>query len=44
MQAHHRAHEDTRRAFLRDLVAFYVVFEGMWLHTGFARILSRCLK
>ncbi|HVV09577.1 ribonucleotide-diphosphate reductase subunit beta [Amycolatopsis sp.] len=26
--------------FLRDLVAFYVVFEGMWFYTGFAQILS----
>ncbi|MBX3166618.1 MAG: ribonucleotide-diphosphate reductase subunit beta [Candidatus Eremiobacteraeota bacterium] len=25
---------------LRDLVAFYVVFEGMWFYTGFAQILS----
>jgi ribonucleoside-diphosphate reductase beta chain len=28
------------RIFLRDLVAFYVVFEGMWFYTGFAQILS----
>src|SRR5688572_13549839 len=28
------------QAFLRDLVAFYVVFEGMWFYTGFAQILS----
>src|SRR5688572_15144386 len=28
------------RAFLRDLVAFYVVFEGMWFYTGFAQVLS----
>ncbi len=28
------------RAFVRDLVAFYVVFEGMWFYTGFAQILS----
>lgn len=28
------------RAFLRDLVAFYVVFEGMWFYTGFAQLLS----
>ncbi|MEG9884571.1 MAG: ribonucleotide-diphosphate reductase subunit beta [Hyphomicrobiales bacterium] len=28
------------RDFLRDLVAFYVVFEGMWFYTGFAQILS----
>ncbi|WTL11284.1 ribonucleotide-diphosphate reductase subunit beta [Kribbella sp. NBC_01505] len=27
-------------AFLRDLIAFYVVFEGMWFYTGFAQILS----
>jgi ribonucleoside-diphosphate reductase beta chain len=26
--------------FLRDLVAFYVVFEGMWFYTGFAQVLS----
>jgi ribonucleoside-diphosphate reductase beta chain len=26
--------------FLRDLVAFYVVFEGMWFYTGFAQILA----
>lgn len=26
--------------FLRDLVAFYAVFEGMWFYTGFAQILS----
>ncbi|MBA5723531.1 ribonucleotide-diphosphate reductase subunit beta [Candidatus Liberibacter sp.] len=26
--------------FLRDLIAFYVVFEGMWFYTGFAQILS----
>jgi len=26
--------------FLCDLVAFYVVFEGMWFYTGFAQILS----
>lgn len=28
------------QAFLRDLVAFYVVFEGMWFYTGFTQILS----
>ncbi|MEM7052733.1 MAG: ribonucleotide-diphosphate reductase subunit beta [Acidobacteriota bacterium] len=28
------------RLFLRDLVAFYVVFEGIWFYTGFAQILS----
>jgi ribonucleoside-diphosphate reductase beta chain len=28
------------QAFLCDLVAFYVVFEGMWFYTGFAQILS----
>ncbi|MGW6444321.1 ribonucleotide-diphosphate reductase subunit beta [Lentzea sp. NPDC055074] len=28
------------QAFLKDLVAFYVVFEGMWFYTGFAQILS----
>src|ERR1700712_4832535 len=27
------------RAFLRDLIAFYVVFEGMWFYTGFAQTL-----
>lgn len=31
---------DADRAFLRDLIAFYVVFEGMWFYTGFAQILS----
>jgi ribonucleoside-diphosphate reductase beta chain len=31
---------ETNRAFLRDLIAFYVVFEGMWFYTGFAQILS----
>lgn len=31
---------DTDQAFLRDLIAFYVVFEGMWFYTGFAQILS----
>ena len=31
---------ETDKAFLRDLVAFYVVFEGMWFYTGFAQILS----
>jgi len=31
---------DKDRAFLRDLIAFYVVFEGMWFYTGFAQILS----
>lgn len=31
---------DRDRAFLRDLIAFYVVFEGMWFYTGFAQILS----
>jgi len=28
------------QALLRDLIAFYVVFEGMWFYTGFAQILS----
>jgi len=31
---------ETDQAFLRDLVAFYVVFEGLWFYTGFAQILS----
>ena len=31
---------ETDRALLKDLVAFYVVFEGMWFYTGFAQILS----
>ncbi|MEW5839260.1 MAG: ribonucleotide-diphosphate reductase subunit beta [Pseudomonadota bacterium] len=31
---------DGAQNFLRDLVAFYVVFEGMWFYTGFAQILS----
>jgi ribonucleoside-diphosphate reductase beta chain len=28
------------QALLRDLMAFYVIFEGMWFYTGFAQILS----
>ncbi|MEQ7122881.1 ribonucleotide-diphosphate reductase subunit beta [Actinopolymorpha sp. B11F2] len=32
--------QEKDQAFLRDLVAFYVVFEGMWFYTGFAQILS----
>jgi ribonucleoside-diphosphate reductase beta chain len=32
--------ETMTSAFLRDLVAFYVIFEGMWFYTGFAQILS----
>ncbi len=28
------------QTFLRDLIAFYVIFEGMWFYTGFAQILS----
>ncbi len=32
--------QEADRAFLRDLIAFYVVFEGMWFYTGFAQILS----
>ncbi len=31
---------ETDQAFMRDLVAFYVIFEGMWFYTGFAQILS----
>ena len=31
---------DADRALLRDLIAFYVIFEGMWFYTGFAQILS----
>lgn len=31
---------DNDQAFARDLIAFYVVFEGMWFYTGFAQILS----
>ena len=31
---------DNDRSFLRDLIAFYVIFEGMWFYTGFAQILS----
>ncbi|REF35424.1 ribonucleotide-diphosphate reductase subunit beta [Thermasporomyces composti] len=31
---------EAAQAFLRDLIAFYVVFEGMWFYTGFAQILS----
>ncbi|HTU47941.1 MAG TPA: ribonucleotide-diphosphate reductase subunit beta [Bryobacteraceae bacterium] len=36
----HTGSLDADQAFLRDLVAFYVVFEGMWFYTGFAQILS----
>ena len=32
--------QEADQAFLRDLIAFYVVFEGMWFYTGFAQILS----
>lgn len=28
------------QALLRDLIAFYVILEGMWFYTGFAQILS----
>lgn len=31
---------ENEQAFLRDLIAFYVIFEGMWFYTGFAQILS----
>src|SRR5436190_19656793 len=31
---------DADRAFLRDLVAFYAVVDGMWFYTGFAQILA----
>jgi ribonucleoside-diphosphate reductase beta chain len=31
---------ETDQAFLRTLIAFYVIFEGMWFYTGFAQILS----
>jgi ribonucleoside-diphosphate reductase beta chain len=34
------AGDDGDQDFLRDLIAFYVVFEGMWFYTGFAQILS----
>ena len=34
------ARPEADQDFLRDLVAFYVVFEGMWFYTGFAQILS----
>ena len=29
-----------RQAFLRALIAFHVIFEGMWFYTGFAQSLS----
>ncbi|AHA27773.1 Ribonucleotide reductase beta subunit [Candidatus Liberibacter americanus str. Sao Paulo] len=32
--------KESDQAFLRDLIAFYVIFEGMWFYTGFAQILS----
>ena len=38
--AFHTGTPEADRAFLKDLVAFYVVFEGMWFYTGFAQILS----
>ena len=38
--AFHTGSEENNRVFLRDLIAFYVVFEGMWFYTGFAQILS----
>jgi ribonucleoside-diphosphate reductase beta chain len=38
--AFHTGTPENDRAFLRDLIAFYVVFEGMWFYTGFAQILS----
>jgi ribonucleoside-diphosphate reductase beta chain len=31
---------ESDQALLRDLVAFYVILEGMWFYTGFAQILS----
>ncbi|GAA4875590.1 MULTISPECIES: ribonucleotide-diphosphate reductase subunit beta [Saccharopolyspora] len=31
---------ESDQAFLRDLIAFYVIFEGMWFYTGFAQILA----
>lgn len=31
---------ESDQAFLRDLIAFYVVFEGIWFYTGFVQILS----
>ncbi len=36
----HTGTVEADQRFLRDLVAFYVVFEGMWFYTGFAQILS----
>lgn len=31
---------ETDQQFLRNLITFYVIFEGMWFYTGFAQILS----
>jgi ribonucleoside-diphosphate reductase beta chain len=31
---------ESDQAVLRDLIAFYVIFEGMWFYTDFAQILS----
>lgn len=31
---------ENAQALLRDLITFYVIFEGMWFYTGFAQILS----
>lgn len=36
----HTGTPEADQDFLRDLIAFYVVFEGMWFYTGFAQILS----
>ncbi|MPZ67733.1 MAG: ribonucleotide-diphosphate reductase subunit beta [Pseudonocardiaceae bacterium] len=36
----HTGTVESDQRFLRDLIAFYVVFEGMWFYTGFAQILS----
>ena len=38
--SHSTATHEGAQDFLRDLIAFYVVFEGMWFYTGFAQILS----
>src|SRR5699024_9275258 len=31
---------ETDQQFLRDLIAFYVIFEGIWFYAGFVQFLS----
>lgn len=32
--------DENAQAFLRDLIAFYVIFEGIWFYPGFSQILA----